>query len=643
MNDRSDLLLFGAFLCCKLGGVCNFKAVSHCATRVRVNLFNRSLADLSPIKDHDLVLDAFFQGSELQIVCKTDPSEIFAVIQTLQGNAEKIGAAQGALRPVRKAWSAAASLPRLFGSVIMPIVGFLAAGGILNALLVLLVSLGVLSTSDPVWRFFHLLVNSLMNFLPVLLGYTCARHFKTNPLTGIALGLFLIPEVEIALAQAMNGGLTMFDPFLNFLQEEVGSRFNYTTYAVSFLPIIMASAVNVYLERWCNRLCPKSLRYIVVPLMTLALCVPLVILVLAPLFTVISYLSSDLVLNLYEVSPVAVGALMGFFWQILVSFGMHWILTPAMYNNLSLLGYDVLLPLAMLPVFAMAGAAAGLYASSSKEDKPGLKNAVTMALLGITEPALYGFLLRRRRLFLLCCAVAAAGAAVLSLMQPKLYSSALGGVLALPLVVGDEEGLTSVLPWMVLLSFATAAACAALAYALNKKGLQGTTEEEKDTEEGLEGEIVTAPCPGTFVPLKDIPDPIFSKGMLGDGCAVQPSDGLLKAPCDGRLSEDITFAHAVGIYTGGGAQLLLHAGINTVRMEGRGFKLLASPGQEIKQGDPLLQMDLDAVKAEGLDPCVIMIAVETGGAAVEAFSDLSLGTQLEEGRPLFALKKTLRP
>lgn len=644
MPNHSEKLLLCAALCCELGGTGNIRSVTHCATRLRLQIRNGALTDLEKIKAHSEVLDAFFQGTELQIICSLDPSELLPLIQQLQGSEEQIKKPwqpQASARSGNRLFTLAASLTRLLASVIMPLIGFLAAGGILNALMVFLLSCGLLTADDALWRFFQILLGSLMNFLPVMLGYTCARHFKTNALTGIALGLCLIPEFEIALAQAMNGGAQLFAPFLQFLQEQVGSRFNYSTYAVSILPIITASAVNVYLERWCRRIFPHSLQYIAVPLVSLGLCVPLIILLLAPLFTVISYLSSDLILNLYDISPAAVGLILGFFWEILVSFGMHWILTPAMFNNLTLLGYEVLMPLVMLPVFAVTGAATGFYASCPAEERPTLKNAVTMALLGITEPALYGFLLRRRRIFLSACAVAAVSTAVFALFHPKFYSSALQGLLAFPVAVSAEEGLTLILPVMIAFSFGTAGLCCALSYLLNRRSAGGSARAAGNgaADTGSPpGEGICAPCAGQYVPLSAIPDPIFSSGMLGPGCALQPEEDLLRAPCSGRLSADITFAHAVGIETKGGAQLLLHAGINTVRLQGQSFELLARPGQEIKAGDPLLRMDRAAVTAAGLNPCVILLAVDSGGAEAREDTQLQEGSAVSAGRVLFRLE-----
>ena len=603
----------------ELGGAGNIVRLNHCTTRLRVRVVNGTKVDVAALKSHHEVFNVIVQGSEFQLVINGAVDELCSALQQVLGTAETPAQRQALerwdFRPSDMA-SRFGTITSMMTAAILPVIGFLAASALLSTMTGVLVFTGLLETSDRLYTFFNSSFNLLINFLPVLVGYNCARWLKSSPMVSMVLGLCLVPNFYYELSAMMPGYDRLTLPVLLELQGLIDSRFDPTVYEVSVLPILVATVLNARLERGVARVIPSSVQALVMPLICLCVCVPILILVIAPLFTVIGYGMSGAILSFYEYSPGLMGLIAGGVWEFLVVVGLHWLISPLMLNNLSILGYDMMTAIVMIPTAATAGTMVGnyLYLRRHKFQGPELTNARNASLLavifGITEPVLYTYLVARTKLFLLVGVVAALGGLMVGLLGVHVYSLSLSSTFVVVVAYRADvnESLWPLLGFVVTILSGFSIAMV-FSFLWRKREAQQTAAQ---AEVGAIGAV----CAGSFVPLPGVNDPIFSALMLGDGYAIKPGEDVIYAPCSGTVSEDLVFAHAVGIKGPYGAEILVHVGINTVRLEGQHFMLLVPPGSTIKAGEPLLSFDRAAIEAAGYDPTVMvgqeLITLSTG-------------------------------
>ena len=523
----------------------------------------------------------------------------------------------------------------MMGAVILPLIGFMAIGGLIKSVVALLVSLEVLNSTDSIVGYTNSIFELIFQFLPVLLGYTCSRWLCSNPLVGITLGMCLVPTVYQQLSTLMPWHEQLIKPLLINLQELLSSRFNYSSYSVSVIPIIVATSINARLECYINSLLPHRLHYLATACLCLCVGVPLMILFIAPIFTAVGYASSDLLLSLFEQTPWLLGLLVGALWEFLVSLGMHWILSPTMFNNIYFLGYDMLVAVTLAPTFATGGAMVGFYLyqrchgvhtkgadagmAFTSEEQTATRHASLLAiLLGITEPTLYSFLVQRSKLFLLICVISGIGGMIISMLGLCLSSITITGSFALLMAykIDNPHTLTAAL-YLALICGGCFSLALLTSFLWMKKDQRKAQQQAQAQHEQQMQNALTAVCAGTYTPLNEVADPIFSSLMVGDGYALKPAEDVLYAPCDGTLSPDIDFAHAVGIKGPLGSEILIHAGINTVRLEGKYFTLLKEPNSRVKRGEALLRFEREEITAEGFDPTVIVVCTLPTGVQLK--------------------------
>lgn len=623
----------------ELGGTGNIVRLNHCTTRLRVRVVNGTKVDVAALKSHHEVFNVIVQGSEFQLVINGAVDELCSALQQVLGTAETPAQRQALerwdFRPSDMA-SRFGTITSMMTAAILPVIGFLAASALLSTMTGVLVFTGLLETSDRLYTFFNSSFNLLINFLPVLVGYNCARWLKSSPMVSMVLGLCLVPNFYYELSAMMPGYDRLTLPVLLELQGLIDSRFDPTVYEVNVLPILVASVLNARLERGVARVIPSSVQALVMPLICLCVCVPILILVIAPIFTVIGYCISGAILSFYEYSPGLMGLIAGGVWEFLVVVGLHWLISPLMLNNLSILGYDMMTAIVMIPTAATAGTMVGnyLYLRRHKFQGPELTNARNASLLavifGITEPVLYTYLVARTKLFLLVGVVAALGGLMVGLLGVHVYSLSLSSPFAVVVAYRADvnESLWPLLGFVVTILSGFSIAMV-FSFLWRKREAQQTAAQ---AEVGAIGAV----CAGSFVPLPGVNDPIFSALMLGDGYAIKPGEDVIYAPCSGTVSEDIVFAHAVGIKGPYGAEILIHVGINTVRLEGQHFKLLVPPGSTIKAGEPLLSFDRAAIEAAGYDPTVIVICTLPDGGRL-THCHIAAGTEVKVGQELVTL------
>lgn len=635
-----------------IGGSDNVRASTHCATRLRLTLVDEGRADTAAVEALPEVLAVVRAAGQYQIVVGNDVPTVHRALQTeldeagwshdaaragsRRGRGDGDGPAGEAMEeddtdPHRRQGNLLNQFIELISSIFQPIVWALAATGLLKAFLSLGVQLGWLDESTPTYTILNAASDGVFLFLPVFLAVTAAKRFGAHQFTAMAIATALVHPTITALAE---GG----DP-VDFFGIPVAMM----TYTYSIIPIVVAVWIQSHLERVLNRVLPAVIRSFATPLLTVLVMVPGILITVGPLTISTSELLSQGINSLFDVAPWLAGAVVGGSYQILVIFGLHWGLDPISLSELSGQGYTLLMGPMVAPVFAQAAAALAvmLRTRSSARRKVAGPAVFSGFLAGVTEPAIYGVNLPLKRPFwfgviggIIGGAFAGAGGvastayvffSVLSLpafasigsFSMMLIGLALAVVIAFVLTFvffpredlapapGDDDDLESV------------------TVPSGRSGENVAGEEPENTSgahqvpvaragSGEAGEIL-APVNGQLIALGSVDDKVFASGVLGQGFGVMPEDGQVHAPASGTLLTVQSSGHAYGIATDDGHELLVHIGIDTVQLDGRGFHASVRRGERVEAGDLLAVVDLDVIAEAGYDPTVLVVLLDSAG------------------------------
>lgn len=333
--------------------------------------------------------------------------------------------------------------------------------------------------------------------------------------------------------------------------------------------------------------------------------VPLTLIVFGPLGVYTGNGIAAAILSVFDFSPILAGAIIAALWQILVIFGIHWGIVPVILNNIAVHGKDYIKPATAAAVFAQTGAAFGvMLKTKNKKLKALAGSAAVTGIFGITEPAVYGVTLRLKKPFVCGVISAAAGGAIIGYSGSVALASGAPGLLTIPIFYGPGFlgfiiGISVSFVLSILLTYIV--------------GFDDPVEVTKEEPvEKSAGEPIYSPWQGEVLPLTEVSDKVFASGALGEGIAVVPSKGVVTAPADGIVTTAFPTGHAYGITSESGAEILIHIGMDTVRLEGKHFNPKAVQGQNVKRGDILAEFDLDALKEEGFDVKTPIIVTNSG-------------------------------
>lgn len=574
-----------------VGGEENVSSVFHCATRLRFKLKDTSKADKEALGRTPGVVTVVESGGQFQVVIGNNVPEVFKGIMDQTRLKDADSAEKNEEVGEKGSWLNQAV--DLISSIFSPLLGALAGAGVLKGLVALFIVLGWMSQDSGSYLILNAASDSVFTFLPIFLAITSSRRFKTNMFVSVAIaGALVYP----AIAAAQTAGTA-----LNFF----GIPIVLVTYTSTVIPVILAVWIQSYVEKFFASFIHQSVKNILVPMCTLLVVVPLTFLAFGPVGNLVSEGLANGYTWLYNLSPIIAGLIAGGFWQVFVIFGVHWGFVPIMLSNLGTLGYDTMLPMLSAPVLAQAGAVLGIFLRTKNRDLKALSGSTTIAgIFGITEPAIYGITLKYKKPFILACVAGAIGAAIVGAGGGRAISFALPSVLAIPAYVGvgfatTVIGIAVAFFLSVLLNFVffkepvTEGADTASGAQTNR------SSEGRSAESLLKKEIVLSPLEGTVQALDTLPDPAFSSGAMGQGIVVEPVSGRLTSPAAGTVTTVFPTGHAIGITTDGGAQLLIHVGVNTVRLKGRFFDKKVQEGDRVEAGQLLLEFDLNEIKAAG--------------------------------------------
>ncbi|MCP3754730.1 beta-glucoside-specific PTS transporter subunit IIABC [Streptomyces sp. TBY4] len=601
-----------------VGGESNVESLGHCATRLRFILRDASKADRAAVESAPGVITVVESGGQFQVVIGNDVAKAYAAItgiSALGGDKarSKDSVASGSAGSAQRG-NPLTRLVDVISSIFTPFLWTLAGAGLLKATIVLVTKLGLVAETSQEFTVLNAAGDGVFYFLPVLLAVTAAKRFGSNQWTAMAIAGSLVYPTIGALNEAG-------DPVSFF-----GIPMVMAAYASSVIPVILAVYVQSFVERGLDKALPSSIRNFITPMLTILLMVPLTLLTIGPASDWAGQGASNLIGWLFGLSPAIAGAVLGGTWQIMVVFGIHWGLVPMMANDLAVQGHSLLYgPL----VAASAAQGAAVLAVMLRTRNKGLKKlagpaAVSSFLAGITEPAVYGVNLRLKKPFVYACIAGAVGGGIASAGGSASTAYIMPGLLSLSayLEVGSFALQLIGVGVAIALSFG-------LTMALGFKDVPeaGTAQ---DTEAGAgagDGETgpaaerpageafqVATPVEGKVVALADVPDAAFASGALGDGAAVAPTSGEVHAPIDGTVVS--VLPHAFGLRSPEGVEVLVHIGIDTVRLGGEHFTTAVRQGDQVRLGDPLGEVDLAAVEAAGYDTTTMVIVLDAAGTGV---------------------------
>ncbi|MGW1712571.1 beta-glucoside-specific PTS transporter subunit IIABC [Streptomyces sp. NPDC002156] len=608
-----------------VGGEANVQSVEHCATRLRFTLIDRSKADKTAVESVPGVITVVEGGGTFQVVIGNRVGDVYAQLGSLTRRAPD--------RDGDKA-TPAGLVPRvidLVTSIFTPILWVLAGAGLLKALLAVGVKIDSSFGATTTYAILFAAGDAVFQFLPILLAVTASRRFKADQFTSLAIAGALVYSATIGVVAGPKGAsLTLKALYdgggdVTFL----GMPVVVVAYLSSVIPIIFAVYAQSHLERLLKRVLPEALRNFCTPLITIAVLVPLTFLAIGPVTSHVGDWVSEGVNNLWELSPIAGGAVMGAFWQVFVIFGVHWSFVPIMFQELSTNGVSYLLGSLFPPVLAQAGAALAVFLRTRDPQVKAVAGPATVSafLAGITEPAIYGVTLRYKTPFIYACIAGAIGGGIAGASKSAPTSFVLPGGLTLsaPVGVGNYA--------LLLIGVAVAVGLAFVLTFVTFKDRPvaapegpSTVGEPVDTPTGAGvggGGTATAvrtkslellsPVSGTAVALADVPDKVFASGAVGPGAGVVPAAGAVRSPVEATVVT--VMPHAFGLRTDDGVEILVHVGIDTVKLNGRHFHPAVTGGSRVGAGDLLVEFDPEAVRTAGYDPVTVVVVTALAGYA----------------------------
>ncbi|WP_099221732.1 beta-glucoside-specific PTS transporter subunit IIABC [Listeria costaricensis] len=614
-----------------IGGKNNIKSLTHCMTRLRFKLKDESKAEDEEIKKIPDVVTVVHSAGQYQIVIGNHVGEVYNELIEMTG----LQGEQNTADSTEKPKGPLNMFIDMVSSIFTPVISVLMAAGIIKGILALLTALNVVDKESGTYLILNATGDAFFYFLPLFLGYTSAKKFGLKPFLGMTIGAILVYPTIVA---ANSGAEPLYTLFAGTMIESpiyftfLGLPVVMMNYTSSVIPIIAATYLASKVEKLLNRFIPVTVRSFFVPFLTLLIAAPLVFLIIGPITTWFGLILGNLLASAYALSPVIAGAVIGFFWQFFIMFGLHWGFVPIAMNNYATLGYDVVMMAGLATPFAMAGVTFAIFLKTrNRKLKEIAFPAFLSSIFGVTEPALYGVTLPRKKAFYMTSISVAVAGVIMGLFNTKTYINGGTGIFAIPRFINPETGIdNSFIGFVIAVTVALVLGfLLTYFYAYDPKVDDEEVEErkpEENTFKELNKELgqtllcdLTAPLNGKTVPLSQVEDEVFASGLLGKGVAILPEEGRVFAPADGEVTTLFPTGHAIGVTTTEGIELLIHIGMNTVNLEGKYFTPKVHQGDKVEKGQVLLEFDLEAIKKEGYS-VVTPVVISNGKEYLEVVS-----------------------
>ena len=589
-----------------IGGKENIAHLEHCSTRLRFTLKDNSLVQKDALEKVDGVIGVR-QNVQCQVIIGNDVVEVYDEVMNVLGH--ELTADGGSEGKQKQSWGAV--LLDFIISIFQPLIPAVAGGGVLKSLLLLASVTGLMDNTSQTYQILNLIGGAPLYFLPILVAITTANKLKVNQLVAVsAVGALILPELTTLLTDGA--------AFMGFGLQNIA-------YASQVFPAILTVLFYAQIEKLFTRISPKPIRIFFVPMMSLVITVPVALLILGPLGFEVGTIFSAAIIWLYaHLGWVATGILAAVL-PLMVVTGMHKAMIPYAVSSMSEMGAELLyLPASLAHNIAEAGAC---FAVSVRTKDQKLRSTAVSAgisaLFGITEPALYGVTILHKRVLYGVMASSLVGGAVAGLFAIKAFALVGPGLASITMFVDEAN------PMNLVWALVTLGVSFAVSFVLVLFLFKDKVVENKTTVADPKAEVLSKPVDGQVVALSEVNDEVFSRGMIGEGFGIIPTSGELIAPEDGEITMLFETNHAIGLKTRNGAELLFHIGLDTVQLEGKHFTPYVKAGDQVKQGQPLIQFDLDAIKAAGFDPIVICVVTNQENFTVKTIE--STDEQSDQG------------
>lgn len=606
----------------KVGGSKNIVSAAHCATRLRLVIADNSKADKTAIENVEGVKGVFEASGQLQIILGTGTvNKVFDEFISIAGiTASSKAEAKAAAAQKQNVFMRAI---KLLGDIFVPIIPAIVASGFLMGImnsLDFMINNGFLNmdTSSSIYVFANLFSNTAYTFLQILIAFSAAKAFGANPYLGAVIGMIMInPSLQNAYTVATEGVQQTQSVFFGLYDIDM------VGYQGHVIPVVIAVWLLSVIEKKLHKIVPEVLDLFVTPLVSVFVTGYLTLSIIGPIFVWAENAILDGIQWLLTL-PFGLGSLvMGALYAPTVVTGIHQMYTAIDIGQIAQYGVTYWLPLASAANIAQ-GAAALAVALKSKDKKIkslALPSSLS-AFMGITEPAIFGVNLRFFKPFIAGCIGGGCGALYASIVHLGAKGTGVTGIFGILLCLDSPVqyiiemliavGVAFAISFILYKDQAPQAAAAGpdsaqaeIPASSAQDGAEGTASEE--TKQEISEEILGSPVNGKVVPLSEVSDETFSSEMLGTTVAVEPSDGRITAPCDGEVINIFETGHALCMTTQAGGELLIHIGVDTVKMEGKGFTRKVSDGAKVHAGDVLIEADLDAIKEAGYPATTMFI------------------------------------
>lgn len=590
-----------------VGGRDNIISLSHCITRLRFKLKDESKANTDILKATDGIVTIMQAGGQYQIVIGNHVPDVYAVVCEKAHIAGDTPADDGG-----SDMSVGAKVIDFISGTFQPALGPLAAAGIIKGLLALWAfiaqQMGIDATSTGAYQIWYAVGDGFFNFLPFVLAFTCAKKLKMNQFTALGIaGALLYPAMSglEAVGTVLTGTPFEMDVVLEFFGIPV--ILPPSGYASSVIPIILALLVAAPLERWLKKIIPDTIKVFFVPFFVFIVMVPLTYLVIGPVSAIICNVLGIVFGALFGIPVVGgliAGVVVGALWQVLVIFGLHWSLIPLAIINVMGQGYDTILSTSFAASFAQTAVVlAILLKTKDKSIKSISIPAFVSGICGVTEPAIYGVTLPKKKPFVISCIGAAIGGGIAGFAGVRSFTMGGLGIFGFLNYI-DNAGIDAAHGPMYSVIWAVISVLVAMVFSfvvtwITYKDEDASAEKKTNKSVTVKNEVIAAPVSGEVKALAEASDEAFAGGLMGQGIVIVPSEGKLYAPADGEVTVFFPTGHAVAITSADGAEILIHVGIDTVKLDGEGFTPKVKPGDRVKKGDLLLEFDIEKIQAAG--------------------------------------------
>ena len=583
----------------ELGGNDNITNVTHCATRLRFILKDESIVNKDKVAKIPGVITTVQAGGQFQVVIGNHVKDAYEHMIKMVTIDEEAAKGTG-----NKKVGIVSRIIDVISAIFAPFLYTLAACGILQGILGVLVALNAIDTAGGTYQILNFISWTAFTFLPVLIAVTASKKFGVNTFIALVIACALVCPDYIAMVNAAKP--------VYFL----GMKVQLLSYTSSVIPIILSIWIASYVQKFFDKYLPIVIRNLFTPMFTIAIMVPLTLLAFGPIGNTIGGAIGGIYNTLYNLSPIVAGLVVGGLWEVLVIFGVHWGITPVTVGNYANLGYDTFTGLQASAVFSQAGATFGVFLKTKNKDMKGVSaSAAITGLFGITEPAIYGVNLRLKKPMICGCIAGAVGGAIGGAFHAVSWSYNMPGIATLPAYF--KVGHLTPFIGLVISIVVAFVLGAVLTYIVGfEDEADDETKEIETSNETTEtnGEATSefvAPVTGNVIPVNQVKDEAFASEAMGKGVGIEPENGKVYAPFDGNVDAVFPTGHLVGLSDGNGAEVLIHIGVDTVKLEGKGFTTYVAQGDKVKKGDLLVEFDVELLKKEGYDTTVMFITTDT--------------------------------